>query len=98
MKTANSASGSPRRSDVAPSAGLHELAVLWTMTKQGAPATCRAVTHPLGLELRLERHGNLIATGVFRQPEELIAQSRVWRELFEAKGWSPLASDAPRGT
>lgn len=35
-----------------PGAG-NEVKVLWTLTKPGQTVRCRAVAHPLGLELRV---------------------------------------------
>ena len=72
---------------MAGSASATDLGTLWTLTKDTRTTTCRATTHPLGMELRLMIDRDLVSTGVFKDADGLFKQAEVWREKFEAKGW-----------
>jgi hypothetical protein len=67
-----------------------ELAVWWTLRREATRghAICRMFSHQLGHELRLEVKGELIASKVCRDDDEILRCQEEWRKGFEEKGWS----------
>ena len=70
-----------------------ELAVLWTLENATDRRRCVIVTHPIGLELRLEQNGGLLYSHASRDYEELLTIARERRASAEAKGWTDVLTD-----
>lgn len=64
-----------------------ELAEWWTLKKGQRRAVCRMFTHVFGHELRLEVSGELVASEVCRNDDDVLRCQERWRAGLEAKGW-----------
>jgi hypothetical protein len=73
-----------------------ELAITWTLQKNGHHAECRVVEHQLGVEPRVLVDGDLRRSEVVRHPrmmQDPVPQVAVilaadWRQQWIMKGWT----------
>jgi hypothetical protein len=65
-----------------------ELFSPWSLVKDDRTARCRAVTHPIGWELRLEIDGEVIRAKAHADDEPMILDIPAWCEDMLGEGWS----------
>ena len=68
-----------------------ELGEAWRLRKLGCgpakEAVCRLLSHQFGCELRPEASGELIASQVCRNNEQVLTTQEQWKKAVVEKGW-----------
>jgi hypothetical protein len=65
-----------------------QFACFWTMQRgAGRRVRCAGYSHPHGMELRIDRDGEVLKSEVCRTWSTLAVTVREWRASFEAQGW-----------
>ena len=67
----------------------------WTLQKSGREVACVVRLLPVGIDVRLEFDGQERVGRIFQTEGEVLAWAEEMRQDHLAKGWLPVAADAP---